>query len=262
MRPLQNSSIIAVDVGNTSIGIGCFCHPSQEYVPRPKWSITVLPDCESSLEKLRSEIDSDATWYIASVSRPALDWLLNGIRTTWPNSNAILLAQPDLPIEVELPNPKLVGLDRLAAAAAANRLRKPNQSAIIVDAGSAITVDAISRDGKFLGGAIMAGLAMKTKALAAGTDLLPEIQLRTDLEPAAIGKSTSDAIRGGCYWGTVGSIREVRNQIERRIGKSETFLTGGDMEHLGRHLGDVTYVKDLVLSGIRMSAAKLATDEA
>ena len=111
-------------------------------------------------------------------------------------------------IAVGLEHPERVGLDRLAAAAAVNRLRSPDRGAIIVDTGSAVTVDLLSADGVFRGGAILPGIDMSARALHEFTDLLPLVSLNElSVPPPALGVSTVTAIRGGLFWGQVGAVR-------------------------------------------------------
>jgi type III pantothenate kinase len=74
----------------------------------------------------------------------------------------------DLPLKIDLPEPAKVGIDRLAAAAATNRLRTPGRPAIVVDCGTAVTVDLLSDAGVFLGGAILPGAPLMAKGLADG----------------------------------------------------------------------------------------------
>ena len=107
----------------------------------------------------------------------------------------------------------MVGIDRLLAAVAANRLRNPKRPAVIVDLGTAITVDLVDAEGVFRGGAILPGIAISARAMHDYTDLLPHIPM-AELEepPPALGRATVPAMRSGLYWGAVGAVREL---IER-----------------------------------------------
>ena len=108
-----------------------------------------------------------------------------------------------MPLAARVDEPDKVGLDRLANALAADRLRAAERGAIVVDLGSAITVDVVSPDGAFLGGAILPGIAMSARALHEFTDLLPlEPMSELAQPPAAVGKddvglSASGALLGG-----------------------------------------------------------------
>ena len=79
----------------------------------------------------------------------------------------MLLTSGDLPLVVKLPRPDMVGVDRLLDALAANRLRTPGRPAVVVDVGSAITVDLVDADGAFLGGAILPEHGWRSKCMHA-----------------------------------------------------------------------------------------------
>jgi type III pantothenate kinase len=104
----------------------------------------------------------------------------------------------------------MVGIDRLLDAVAANRLRHPAAPAVVVDVGTAITVDLVAADGSFQGGAILPGIAMSARALHAFTDLLPLVDVRElSSPPPPLGTSTVAALQSGLFWGAVGAIRQL-----------------------------------------------------
>ncbi len=121
-----------------------------------------------------------------------------------------VLEVTDMPLVARVDEPDKVGIDRLANALAADRLRSAGSAAIVVDLGSAITVDVVSADGAFLGGAIMPGIAMSARALHEFTDLLPlEPMSELAQPPAPLGKTTSACLQAGLYWGAIGGVREL-----------------------------------------------------
>jgi type III pantothenate kinase len=147
-------------------------------------------------------------------------------------------------------------MDRLAAATAATRLRSPRRGALIVDSGSAITVDYVSADGAFMGGAILPGIGLAGRALHEFTDLLPLVALGELSEPPPpLGTSTVTAIRSGLYWGAVGAVRELVERLSAGLApRPELFLTGGAGPHLAKALTEpVRVVPHLVLSGIALA---------
>ncbi len=134
----------------------------------------------------------------------------------------------DIPLAARVDEPDKVGLDRLANALAADRLRSADRGAIVVDLGSAITVDVVSRDGAFLGGAILPGIAMAARALHEFTDLLPlEPMSELAQPPAPLGKTTSACLQSGLYWGAIGGVRELIARLSADAGKPHLFVTGG-----------------------------------
>lgn len=118
------------------------------------------PELDQIAPWLNDQAQNDLPWWIASVNRPAATRLLDWLHEHRPSDRITLLASGDLPLEVRLPRPDMVGIDRLVDAVAVNRLRDASRPAVIVDVGTAITVDLVSADGAFLGGAILPGLQM------------------------------------------------------------------------------------------------------
>ncbi len=178
------------------------------------------------------------------------------LRQRRPHDEYVLLNVQSFPLEIDVRAPERVGTDRLAAAVAANELRNPHHAAIVVDAGTAVTVDLITRDGVFRGGAILPGIQTAAAALAHATDALPLVDL-ADLSaaPAPIGKSTQEAIRSGIVWGCVGAIRELITQMSATLSNvPEIYCTGGDGMHLARLLGrEIKFDPNLVLRGIALT---------
>ena len=118
--------------------------------------------------------------------------------------------------------------NRLANALAADRLRAVDRGAIVVDLGSAITVDVVSLDGAFLGGAILPGIGMSARALHEFTDLLPlEPMSELAQPPAPLGKTTSACLQSGLYWGAIGGVRELIARLSADVEKPQLFVTGG-----------------------------------
>ena len=165
----------------------------------------------------------------------------------------------DLPITAAVEYPDRVGIDRLAGAVAANRLREPKRPAIVIGVGTAITVDLISADGIFRGGAILPGIAMSARALDEFTDLLPRSPLdELTSAPPALGTTTLSAIHSGLYWGAIGAMREMIARLsEEGVApsvKPELFLTGGAAASVALQLDPTArYVEYLALAGIALA---------
>ncbi|MHB8863493.1 MAG: type III pantothenate kinase [Pirellulaceae bacterium] len=200
-------------------------------------------------------------WFAASVNRTIEAHFSAWIRAHRPADPYMLLHYQHFPLELDVRAPERVGTDRLAAAVAANELRAPQRSAIIVDAGTAVTVDLLTSDGVFRGGAILPGIQTAAQGLASATDALPLLE-NLDLSslPAAIGKSTPEAMRSGIVWGCVGAVRELIAQMS--VGLSHVpnvFCTGGDGMHLARLIDrDMKYDPNLVLRGIALTGFRHA----
>jgi len=168
-----------------------------------------------------------------------------------------------LPLPVRLDRPSDVGADRLVNALAATRLY--GAPAVIADVGTAITVDAVARDGAFLGGAIAAGPELGLRALAEGTAALPQVPLAEP--PRAIGRDTVDALRVGAVFGwrdlVTGLIGRVRSELAAVEGvppdEIRTILTGGFAASEWAHGVEVDVVDPLLtLRGLALFHAEVS----
>ena len=284
---MVSSLFVAADVGNARIKLGLF----EATVPEPLRTLPLPEEKEAQMgtvplfqfdriEPWLADVAQDSfCWRIASVNRLAATLLIDWLHDHRPADRVTLLAAGDLPLKVRLPRPDMVGIDRLVDAVAVNRLRHPGQPAAIVDVGTAITVDLVSAEGVFLGGAILPGIEMSARALLQSTDLLPPVDT-SDLEspPPPVGTDTVSAIQSGLYWGAIGAIRElVQRQCETASGASwvgsstatptrstaipsQVFLTGGAGAAVADLLGpDACYIPNLTLTGIALAVKTSAT---
>jgi type III pantothenate kinase len=157
-------------------------------------------------------------------------------------------AKIEFPFEIAVERPSKTGPDRLAAAAGV--AAAGGREAIVVDAGTAITVDVLSKKG-FLGGAIFPGTGLLYRALHDGTAALP---LVTGSGGAARppGRNTRDAIVAGVEGGAAGAVRELVALSRRSVTKNaRVWVTGGGGAGLAKHLGkSARYEPDLVLRGL------------
>jgi type III pantothenate kinase len=261
---MPDSPLLAVDIGNARIKIGLFRRLTlKDGLPEPD-EILPLDGEQPPLERIADWLTPFAPptriaslpWFIASVNRPASTRLIDWLGAHRPDDCVALLSSADLPLEVRLDRPDMVGIDRLVDAVAVNRLREPGRPAAIVDVGSAITVDLVSADGAFLGGSILPGLAMSARAMHEFTDLLPLIEVANLHEPPpALGTCTGEAMRSGLFWGAVGAIRTLIEELGRPAGgKPQIFLTGGAGVAVAELLGaDARHVPHLTLAGIALS---------
>jgi type III pantothenate kinase len=135
----------------------------------------------------------------------------------------------DLPIEVRTEVPAQTGIDRvLNVAAAFEQLEK---ACVVVDAGTAVTVDFCNDRGEFLGGAIAPGTRLMLKALHEGTAALPQPEMA--VPRGLFGASTDEAMRQGVYHGIRGMVRELVENYATELGRwPEVIATGGDAELL------------------------------
>jgi type III pantothenate kinase len=202
-------------------------------------------------------VGSAGSWVLTSV-HPARCALLASWIEGRGGKPRILAEARELPLHVSLEMPNHVGIDRLLDAVAANGLRPPGRPAVVVDAGSAVTVDWIEADGTFSGGAILPGLRLMAQALHDHTALLPLIPA-PQAAPLAPGTSTPAAMELGIYWSVVGGVQAVLAAYRRHFDADPVvYLTGGDGAALVAALGPgVTHWPEMTLEGIRLAAEAL-----
>lgn len=161
---------------------------------------------------------------------------------------------PDSPlgIGIDYPEPAKIGADRLANAVACAALH--GTPAIVVDFGTAVTFDVISKSGQYIGGVIAPGLSAMTEYLHSRTALLPRIELA---EPArAVGKSTAEAMLAGAVFGYRGLIAEIVRRVSAEAfprSRPKIVATGGDATLIAREVPLFTAVDPLLtLQGLRL----------
>jgi type III pantothenate kinase len=241
-----------VDVGNSQIKWGLCAEGAVR-------SVCSLPPEEPSAWMRQLELWTTARglWIVTGVHPPRRDRFLDWLREC--GQRVRLLDDPsDLPLRVLVARPDHVGVDRLLDAVAANSRRKSGTPAVVIDAGSAVTVDLVDGSGAFAGGAILPGMWLMAKALHDHTALLPLIPVPEN-PPAVPGTNTPAAMELGIFWavagGIVGLLGEYRSLCRSEI---DVFLTGGDGSRLHAVLPEAQHWPEMTLEGIRLSAEALS----
>src|SRR5579875_2988342 len=242
---------VVVDVGNSRIKWGLCADGAVG-------SICSLPPDEPAAWAQQLELwpAAGGWWVVAGVHPVRRDQFVEWLHQE--GQKVRLLEEPnELPLRVLVARPEHVGVDRLLDAVAANSRRTAGVPAVVVDAGSAVTVDLIDSSGAFVGGAILPGLRLMAKALHDYTALLPLIP-PPDKGPPVPGTDTPTAIELGVFWAVAGGIaallREYRSFCRSQI---EVFLTGGDGWRLHSALAETQLWPEMTLEGLRLSAEVL-----
>jgi len=144
---------------------------------------------------------------------------------------------------------KTAGIDRLLVCEVA--LKKYSSPLIVIDTGTAITINVVDKVGIFLGGSILPGLSMSLDALG-NAALLPSLKLEE--KAPIIGTNTEQAMLSGVIQGTASCLTDMIKKIEREVGSSKVILTGGGATILMKYIEvDVIYEKELLMEGILSS---------
>ena len=155
-----------------------------------------------------------------------------------------------LPVSLKRVDSSTLGADRIANIAAVAKSAK--LPAIVIDCGTAITIDAVNGKKEFLGGAILPGRMLLRKSLNDFTAQLPLVAL-SDKKPKALGKNTKTAILSGTDLAVLGAVKEIVSGIilEIKIEECVLIATGGDAGFFTRNMkGLKTGGKNLTLLGI------------
>ncbi len=157
-------------------------------------------------------------------------------------------AETPLPIENCYESKETLGKDRIAAVVGAYDLF-PNSDILIIDAGTAITYDLITSEGKYLGGNISPGIEMRFKALNQFTGKLPRIKKAE--QNLLYGKTTEQAIRAGVQNGTVFEVDNTIDSFKNLYRNLIVVITGGDAKFFEKKLKNSFFVRlNLISQGL------------
>ena len=241
---------LAIDIGNTNIHIGIFeddvlhssCSVKSE-ISRP-----LLENLEKILKP--ATLTKPQAVAISSVNPKVEVFVVEYIQKHFFVNSQFIGKDIPIPMPVLTDQPEKVGVDRLVSALAA--FERTKCWTIVVDAGTAITIDVINNDGAFMGGIIASGMDISSKALHHFTALLPEITIKKP--KSVLGKNTKDAINSGIYWGTVSMVSKLINMLCDELKCQPAIIaTGGDAQLLAPEIPQITAVIPyLTLEGIKI----------
>ena len=247
--------LVAIDIGNTSIKLGIF----DRHELRATWSLATGIHRTSDeygmtfLDLLERQklLSSEITGVVLCGVVPPLASTFMEMCQKYLNIQPLVVeAGVKTGIRVRVDNPKEVGADRVVGAVAAHHLY--GKPVIIIDLGTAITFDVVSKEGDYLGGAIAPGVSVAVEALFARTAMLPRIELIHPMQ--VIGRNTVAAMQSGIIFGYISLIEGMVQKIEKELGhKAKVVATGGYAYNMARETSVIDTVNlDLVLTGLRL----------
>jgi type III pantothenate kinase len=247
--------LLAVDIGNTNITTGMFEDEALRATWRMATDVNKMPDeyAIMMLNMLQHEglHKSDITGItMCSTVPPLIATFEELFRRYFGLSPMIAGPGVKTGVRIRMDNPREVGPDRIANAAAAHRLYKG--PVIVVDVGTATTFDIVSREGDFLGGVIATGIGTAAEALFQRAAALPRVEL---LHPKqVIGTSTITAMQSGIVYGYVGLVEGMVERIQRELGEKTTVVaTGGYADIIARETDIINEVNpNITLIGLRL----------
>ena len=250
--------LLAIDIGNTEITIGLFASSELER----SWRIMTHPPRTADewailLRALFGEAGLDIAdvdkSIVASVVPMATEAFCDGLVDA-TGTVPIVVGAHNLPIRLDVDEPQTVGADRMINTLAASRLFRCDT--IVVDFGTATTLDCITKDGRFIGGIIAPGVRtagenlIKKAAKLSATDLAAPAR--------AIGRRTDDCIRAGLVFGAADAVDGLVRRIKREWPTRDVprvVATGGLAPLVAKYSSEIEEVHpDLTLQGLRIAA--------
>lgn len=210
------ATYLTIDQGNSAAKLALWTDTKLDKVHIAEH---LTPDVMASFLKGYPELDSAIYCSVASRGTEVMAALSNIARHTMR-----LTSDMPLPIEIDYGTPGSLGADRIAAAVGARAI-VDNRPLLVVDAGTAVTYDAITADGRFLGGNIAPGMNMRLEALHRFTARLPRVKVPREIPTESfLGHDTSSAMILGAVYGIVGSISYYKNHLSP---DTVVVMTGG-----------------------------------
>jgi type III pantothenate kinase len=247
--------LLALDAGNTNITIGAF----EDRKLTSRWRLRTVHDQTADewgvlLRNLFALGSLDLTKVdgiiIASVV-PPLDSTLDAMTRRYFHLEPMFVTcETPTGLKILYDNPSEVGADRIVNGVAAHH--KYGGPCVVVDLGTAITFDAVSKNAEYLGGIICPGIGIAVEGLFSKTARLPLVDFR---EPEKlIGTNTVGSMQSGLYYGAIGMIDGILERLFVALGKeTKAIATGGQAELIvrgSRYLKDVD--SDLTLEGLEL----------
>ncbi len=220
--------LLTVDIGNTNTGLCVFKGNDIVFTCSVKTDINRLSDEYGiTILNLIKNANLDGKLHFALISNVVaqLDDVIKEAIEKYLKIEAHLISHKmKFPFEIDVDEPKTLGADRIAnAAAVCENFKAP---IIVIDFGTATTFDILDKDKKFTGGIIAPGLMIQAKSLAQFTSKLPKIRIEAPKQ--AVAKNTIDAMMAGIVIGHAKMIDGMIKQCEKELGqRAYVIATGG-----------------------------------
>lgn len=220
--------LLAIDIGNTNVTFGIFEGDRIKTTWRMSTAIHRMPDeyantMLSLMERQGVHTTQIKDVVICSVVPPLLIIFEEVCRKYLKKTALIVEAGVKTGVRIDMDNPREVGPDRIVNAVAAHHLY--GGPVIVIDMGTATTVDVVNKSGDYIGGAIAPGIIIATEALFTRTAVLPRIELT--LPKRAIGRNTVAAMQSGIVFGYIGLIEGLVNRIQAELETPAKVVAAG-----------------------------------
>lgn len=247
--------LLAIDIGNTGIGMGIFDGEKLLATWRMATSISRTPDEYAALlfplleqEGLKNSDITDVS--MCSVVPPLTATLENLFARYFSIKPLVVGAGTKTGVKIRMDNPREIGPDRIVHSAAAHQLYEGYL--IIVDFGTATTFDTITKNGEYTGGAIAPGFQTSAEALVSRAALLHRVKLTRPAK--AIGTNTDTAMQSGIIFGYVGLVEGMVARIQKELPeKAKVIATGGYLDIVAKETNIIDIINpNLILIGLKI----------
>jgi type III pantothenate kinase len=244
-------NLLVLSVGNSRLAMGAFIGGELQHVTRS--ALDQRADWPGRISELWQRVSGKENAAVAgaSVNPSVLEPLEHAVQQATGQKVEWVGKEIDLPIKVLTEKPEETGVDRVLNVAAA--YEQMQKACVVVDAGTAITVNVCNDKGEFLGGAIAPGVRLQLEALAKKTARLPDVSMAVPSKP--FGQNTEEAIRHGVYHGIRGMVKELVENYATELGNwPDIIATGGDAAMLFENWELVHAIApDLTLYGVALA---------
>lgn len=247
--------ILAIDMGNTNIVIGCIDDEKTYFVERlstdkSKTALEYAVGFKTVLELYSINITELEGAIISSVVPPLLNVVCEAVAKITGKKPKVVGPGLKTGLNIRMDNPKTVGSDMIVDAIAG--IKEYGAPLIIIDMGTATTLSVVDKDSNYIGGAIMPGVRLSMEALASSAAQLYRVSLETPQK--AVGKNTIDCMKSGLLLGTACSIDGMIDRMEEELGYSTTVVATGGLAKVVIPLckREIIVEDDLLLKGLKL----------
>ncbi len=247
--------LLAIDIGNTNLVIGCIENDEILFKARIATDRTRTSDqygveIKNMMEAYGVKVSDIDDCIIASVVPPVFNSVRTGVIKVIGKQPMVVGPGLKTGLNIHVDVPSQVGSDRIVVAVAA--LAEYSAPLIIMDLGTATTLDVVEPEKTYMGGVILPGVKIALEALTSRAAQLPGISL--DKPKHVIGKNTVDCIRSGMMYGTAATIDGLVERMEEELGHRATLIATGGMAQFVTPLckREIILEKDLLLKGLNI----------
>ena len=247
--------LLAIDIGNTNLVIGCIhddkiLFKARIATDRSRTSDQYGVEIKNMLEAYGVSRDEIEDCIISSVVPPVFNSVKTGVIKVLGKQPMVVGPGLKTGLNIHVDVPSQVGSDRIVIAVAA--LSEYKAPLILMDLGTATTIEVVEPENRYIGGCIFPGVRISLDALTSRAAQLPGISL--DKPKCVIGKNTVDCMRSGMMYGTAAMLDGLIERMEEELGHKSTIIATGGMAQFVTPLckREIILDKDLLLKGLNI----------